>query len=559
MRGYALTDLLLITNVPRLRKVFSRIADELAIQLRVADCLEKGCEALAAKKPDMVFVETAISALSGDLLLMHLKKQLGRRRSCFVLLGSADSITPGILKLCHGHIDTSQKDNSLLDSIREFVGDISRKGKNTGGAAEPEIVSLTSDCKGQGWAKVVIDNAKQASPSDSFIKMYRSFFNLKKKPFELLPNPEFLYLSKSHQKAVTLLEHAIHEQAGFVLLTGEIGTGKTTVIRALINKYREHTIISKIFNTMLNPEQLLTMINDDFGLPVANRNKVELLRDLNEFLIDQYGKKNEPLLIIDEAQNLTPEVLEEIRLLSNLETDQSKLIHIILVGQPELRQTLALSGLVQLRQRIAFSCHLQPLMQEEIGEYIAHRLEVAGNREAAVFPREALDIIWRYSGGVPRLINTMCDFFLLSAFTDNTKNISEDLVREVLADLDLECYFGGDGRQGTVSADQTDSSMVVSVAGSRDADNELKMMLEEIRTRLENLEKREPSTPGETVVDAVNSLSQGDQTRDRRVDDIPGTPGQHALSDQINKPFSPPIAGTAKRKKGFFAWLFSGI
>ena len=248
--------------------------------------------------------------------------------------------------------------------------------------------------------------------------MYLSFFNFTCKPFDLVPNPEFMFLSKTHKKAITYLDYGIRERVGFVLLTGEVGSGKTTIIRDLINKNLDQVVLAKIFNTNANSEQLLAMINDDFNLPVQGKDKITLLRDLNHFLVEQYAKGTQPLLIIDEAQNLSAETLEEIRMLSNLETADSKLLQIILVGQPELRSQLARPELRQLRQRISIQCHLQPLSRQEVEEYILHRLEVAGNREALRFTPAAFDVIAKYSCGIPRLINIICDFLLLAAFAE---------------------------------------------------------------------------------------------------------------------------------------------
>ncbi len=268
--------------------------------------------------------------------------------------------------------------------------------------------------------------------------MYRSFYNLKCKPFDLIPNPEFMFLSKTHKKAITYLDYGIRERVGFILLTGEVGSGKTTIIRELINKHLERVILAKVFNTNVNFEQLLSMINDDFDLPVQGKDKIELLRDLNHFLVDQYAKGNQPLLIIDEAQNLTLETLEEIRMLSNLETSDSKLLQIILVGQPELRKLLTKPELRQLRQRISIQCNLQPLNRQEVEEYILHRLQVAGNRDALHFTPQALDLIFKYCSGIPRLINIICDFILLASFAEEAREVNEDLVRDIVGDLDFD-------------------------------------------------------------------------------------------------------------------------
>jgi general secretion pathway protein A len=281
--------------------------------------------------------------------------------------------------------------------------------------------------------------------------MYEKYFNLRVKPFELAPDPHFMFLSKSHKKALSFLTYGIQERSGFILLTGEIGSGKTTLIRDLYNKHYERVVLAKIFNTYVTSEQLLAMINDDFGLPVQGKDKVTLIRDLNNFLVEQYASGNQPILIIDEAQNLGANLLEEIRMLSNLETDDSKLLQIILVGQPELRTILAVPELMQLRQRININCHIQALNRHETAQYIVHRLSVAGNADAVEFPEETLDYIFQFSKGIPRLINIICDFLMLSAFAEETSTISIDMVREIIGDLDFENHFWANSGVGKES------------------------------------------------------------------------------------------------------------
>lgn len=287
--------------------------------------------------------------------------------------------------------------------------------------------------------------------------MYERYFNLKTKPFELVPNPQFLFLSRSHKRAFTYLDYGIKEQIGFILLTGEIGSGKTTLIRNLIQGLHHTVNLSKIFNTKVSSDQLLAMINEDFGLSIEGKDKIALLRDLNDFLIGHYMKNNQSVLIIDEAQNLTPELLEEIRLLSNLETDRHKLLQIILVGQPELRKILAHSEMRQLRQRISISCHLYPLTRAETEEYILHRLEISGNREAVQFQEGTMDIIYDYSRGVPRLINIICEFLFLSAFVDEKREISIDLVKEVIGEIETENRYWQDEVPEKYSAVNTET------------------------------------------------------------------------------------------------------
>jgi len=265
--------------------------------------------------------------------------------------------------------------------------------------------------------------------------MYESFFSLHSKPFDLVPDPRFLYLGRAHQKALNYLQYGIEEGAGFVLLTGEVGSGKTTIIRNLIGQLDAGVCLAMVFNTRVNGEQLLAMINDDFGLETAGKDKVTLLRELNDFLIARHAALCRPILIIDEAQNLSPETLEEVRLLSNLEAAHSKLLQIILVGQPELQKVLARPDLRQLRQRISINCHLDPLSRQETENYILHRLELAGNREAVHFAEGTFDVIFDYSRGTPRLINIFCDFLLLAAFTESTPILNLALVEEVAGDF----------------------------------------------------------------------------------------------------------------------------
>jgi general secretion pathway protein A len=265
--------------------------------------------------------------------------------------------------------------------------------------------------------------------------MYRKFFGLHTKPFELVPDPRFLFSSRSHHQALSYLEYGLQERAGFILLTGEVGSGKTTLIRNLIGQLDADTCRSLVFNTRVSPEQLLALINDDFGLDTAGKDKVALLRDLNDFLIAQHGARRRPIVIVDEAQNLNPEVLEEIRLLSNLETNQAKLLQIILIGQPELRVIINQPGLRQLRQRISITCHIDPLTREETESYVLHRLELAGNREAVRFHDGTFDFIYGFSKGLPRMINIFCDFLLLAAFVEDTAELTMELVEEVAGDF----------------------------------------------------------------------------------------------------------------------------
>ena len=267
--------------------------------------------------------------------------------------------------------------------------------------------------------------------------MYEKFFNLSSKPFDLVPNPYFLYPSSTHIKAMVHMEYAVRERAGFILLTGEVGSGKTTLVKDLIKKLDRKVVFAKVFNTRVTSEQLIAMINDDFGIPAKDGDKAHLLRDLHEFLIEQYAEGHQAILIIDEAQNLDAGTLEELRLLSNLETDSAKLLQIVLVGQPELRGILAHPSLRQLRQRISIHFHLVPLDRAETEAYIFHRLEMAGNRNAVSFSAGALDRVYHYSSGIPRLINLLCDFLLLSLFAEEKREVDAELVRDISGELEI--------------------------------------------------------------------------------------------------------------------------
>ncbi len=273
--------------------------------------------------------------------------------------------------------------------------------------------------------------------------MYEKYFHLKVKPFELVPNPDFLYLSQTHKRAIQYLQYGIQVKAGFILLTGEVGSGKTTLIRNLIKRLAGSVVLAKIFNTKVNSEQLLAMICDDFGLDSKGKDKIALTKELNDFLIEQHARRRNPILIIDEAQNLSSDLLEEIRMLSNLETDTAKLLQIVLVGQSELLELLSMPGLRQLRQRISINCRIYPLSKEETLEYILHRLEVAGNRNAVTFNGDSIAVIYQYCKGIPRLINILCDFLLLAAFNEETTVIEPALVHDIAKDLDFEDHFWG--------------------------------------------------------------------------------------------------------------------
>ncbi len=299
--------------------------------------------------------------------------------------------------------------------------------------------------------------------------MYEKHFSFKCKPFELLPNPDFLFQSSTHKKAITYLDYGIKEKIGFILLTGEIGSGKTTIIRNLIKTLGSSVKLSRINNTKVSSQQLIAMINEDFGMDIEGKSKTRLLSDLNEFLIDQYSNSSQPVLLIDEAQNLSPDLLEEIRLLSNLETDRAKLLQIILVGQTELKKTLMLPEMMQLRQRINISYHISPLTVDETIKYIKHRLTIAGNPDAINFQGEMSALIYRFSRGIPRLTNILCDFALLTAFVEGETKVGIEIVRQVSVDLESRDYWadsnGLPAAAPVKERESSDSKLLGDIAG----------------------------------------------------------------------------------------------
>ena len=267
--------------------------------------------------------------------------------------------------------------------------------------------------------------------------MYQQFFGFDKMPFNNTPDTRFFFHSEQHQEALSSLLYAVNERKGFVLLTGEIGAGKTTVCRAFLNRLDPDTKVAVVTNTRLTERQLLQSVCEEFGLWIpGNVGKVTLFNELNTFLLDQYRQGSNTVLIVDEAQNLRPEVLEEVRLISNLETERDKLIQIVLMGQPELREIVDLPELKQLKQRIVLRFHLYPLSEREVQAYIFHRLKVSAADGSLKFSRSALRAIYEYSGGIPRVVNILCDNGLLLAFVQETRKISEALVREVIRDLE---------------------------------------------------------------------------------------------------------------------------
>ncbi|MDO8493734.1 MAG: AAA family ATPase [Deltaproteobacteria bacterium] len=265
--------------------------------------------------------------------------------------------------------------------------------------------------------------------------MYLHYFNLKEEPFSMTPDPRFFYLSRQHEGAIEAFLYGIEQRKGFLLLTGEIGTGKTTLCRELINRLDDKTEISVIFNPLLSVAGLLQAINRDFGNPVQGETEEVQLDGLNRFLLEGLKKGRNAIVLIDEAQNLSVEALEMTRLLSNLETDKQKLLQIILVGQPELEMTLRKDSLRQLNQRIHIREHLRPLHFNEMQEYIFHRLLLAGGEGRVHFLPNALRKVFRWTKGTPRLINIVCDRALLAAYASRKTVIDKQLATVAIRDV----------------------------------------------------------------------------------------------------------------------------
>ena len=275
---------------------------------------------------------------------------------------------------------------------------------------------------------------------------YLQHFNLSAQPFRLTPDPDFIYWSKQHARAKAYMESTIWLADGFVVITGEIGSGKTTLLQSFLSELEDDVVYAVVSQTQLTPTQFLQAVLTEFGFKPFNKRKVELLDMLNMFLIEQYSNDKKVVLIVDEAQNLSHKVLEEIRLISGIETHKEKVLRIILAGQPELRETLESAGLKQLVQRVRLRFHLGALDLREMQEYIEHRLSVAGRENKDLFADETFRTIHRYTGGVPRLVNTLCDTALLCAFADEKTVVDESDVQSAIEELNWHEHETSTGR-----------------------------------------------------------------------------------------------------------------
>ncbi len=296
--------------------------------------------------------------------------------------------------------------------------------------------------------------------------MYESFYNLTEKPFTLLPDPGFLYLSDKHRMALTLLEYGLDDHAGFTVISGEIGAGKTTLIRHLLNNMEQEYTVGLISNTHSSFGELLQWILLAFNLDHKDMNKVEMYQRFVDFIINEYAQARRTVLIVDEAQNMNAETLEELRMLSNINADKDQALQVILVGQRELRETLKRPDLVQFAQRITVDYHLEPLSAAETVGYIRHRLEVAGG-DPGTFTPDACEAIHLYSNGVPRLINLLCDTALVYGYAEQTRNIDARLVTDVAREKQQGGIFPVYAVAGDNAADSRETSTLFRDAAAK--------------------------------------------------------------------------------------------
>jgi len=269
--------------------------------------------------------------------------------------------------------------------------------------------------------------------------MYQKFFGLRESPFNVNPDPRYLFLTKQIQEALAGLTYGIQNRKGFILLTGEVGTGKTTLLNRLLDWLRGQRVATAyIFNSRLEVDHLFDFMMAEFEIPCESREKSHVLLRLNQWLLERYRAGETAVLIVDEAQNLSAEVLEEIRLLTNLETATEKLLQIVLTGQPELEEKLKLPQLRQLRQRITLRCHTGPLSLEETFGYITERLRIGGANGEPIFSKEAIQSVHMYSRGIPRVVNLLCEHSLINAYVDHARPVPPHLVEEVAREFQLD-------------------------------------------------------------------------------------------------------------------------
>ena len=325
-----------------------------------------------------------------------------------------------------------------IETAQEAYDTLSHKQKREAYDAVVEVKKghvVSDEAKNTRTGPLRFLGVKENARKPRHQNVYQDFFGFSEKPFDLTPDPKYLYLSPKHKEVLAHLVYGLQENNGFLKIIGEVGTGKTMICRSFLRELRADFNIAYIFNPCINELELLQTINTELGIPGKSKSKKKLVDVLNGFLLEERSKGHRVVVIIDEAQDLQPNVLEQLRLLSNLETDTEKLIQIVLIGQPELDKVLAKDGLRQLRQRITIKWELLPLNLEETRGYIQHRLNVALGKGKVRFSRQAVETVFRYSRGIPRMINVVADRTLLIAFTQSTKKITPKIVKLAVSDI----------------------------------------------------------------------------------------------------------------------------
>jgi putative secretion ATPase (PEP-CTERM system associated) len=323
--------------------------------------------------------------------------------------------------------------------------------------------------------------------------MYCELFKLKEPPFRLTPDPQFLYASKQHARAKAYMESSIWLADGFVVITGEIGSGKTTLIESFLEDLPENVVLAHVNQTQLTPVEFLQALLVEFGFDPFKQRKVELLSMLKDYMIEQYAAGKTLLLVIDEAQNLSRKVLEELRMLSGIEAQKEKLLRVILAGQPELARMLDDPRLEQLKQRVRLQFHLGALSKRETREYIEHRLEIAGAEGRQIVEDDAFDTIFSFTGGVPRLINTLCDTAMLCGFAEEKSSIDQALVKTAIEELQWKPYVERYSRRAQPLAEYSPASREPDEAEVDDLDStDRKRAIVMVPARFELLFKNEP-------------------------------------------------------------------
>jgi type II secretory pathway predicted ATPase ExeA len=328
--------------------------------------------------------------------------------------------------------------------------------------------------------------------------MYKKFFGLKENPFNVNPDPRYLFLTGNTQEALACLTYGIETRKGFILLTGEVGTGKTTLINKLLEwLHKERVFTAFVFNPRLSVSQFFDFMMADFGIPCESHQKGQMLQKLNQWLLDRYQAGERAVLVVDEAQNLSPQMLEEIRLLTNLETSTEKLLQIVLAGQPELEQKLNQPQLRQLRQRITLRAKTRQLTLEETHGYIVERMRIAGAENPDIFSPEAVAAVHRYARGIPRVTNLLCEHALVSSFACQQNPVQPEIVEEVARDFDLHIIDPLAQTPPPVPA----NALPNSVATNGDQPPLIESLLQALNTLVDRINQAEANTEARAEAD----------------------------------------------------------